>query len=162
MPNAGSARGYQELSALSAIPTATEEARDLTVCLCIGGADREHPVLPRRGAVPSCQLTRSLGQPEQTHVCGWSHGASARKHLHIAVQPVTAAVVASYGGLRSEHLRARMVASGDEPDAAALERFRDQARELFQTIRARDSELSAAARECPARKPSGTHRAVVN
>jgi hypothetical protein len=55
-----------------------------------------------------------------------------------------------------------MIASGDEPDAAAVERFRDQARELFQTIRARDSELSAAARECPARKPSGAHRAVVN
>jgi hypothetical protein len=53
-------------------------------------------------------------------------------------------------------------AAGHEPDAAAVEQFRDQARELFQTIRARGSELSAAARECPARKLSGTHRAVVN
>jgi hypothetical protein len=29
----------------------------------------------------------------------WSHGRDARKHLHIAVQPVTAEVRARYGGL---------------------------------------------------------------
>ncbi|HEX4223851.1 MAG TPA: hypothetical protein VHZ97_15900, partial [Pseudonocardiaceae bacterium] len=55
-----------------------------------------------------------------------------RKHLHIMVQPVTAAVVAQYGGLRSERLQARMLASGTKPDRADVERFCDQARELFQ------------------------------
>jgi len=64
----------------------------------------------------------------------WSHGAAARKHLHIAVQPITAAVVARYGGLRSEQLQARMLASGDEPDPADVQRFCDQARGLFPTI----------------------------
>jgi len=80
------------------------------------------------------RVVEALCQPEQTYVCLWSHGASARKHLHIAVQPVTAAVVARYDGLRSEKLQARMMASGDEPDAAAVQQFCDQARELFGTI----------------------------
>jgi ATP adenylyltransferase len=39
--------------------------------------------------------------------------------------------MARYGGLRSERLQARMLASGDEPDAAEVERFCDQARGLF-------------------------------
>jgi hypothetical protein len=37
----GSGRGYRELSALSAIRTATEQARGQTVCLCIGSTERE-------------------------------------------------------------------------------------------------------------------------
>lgn len=50
----------------------------------------------------------------------WSHGRSARKHLHIAVQPVTAEVRARYGGLRSEQLQTRMLADGDElPDGSS-------------------------------------------
>ncbi|MGW2177717.1 hypothetical protein ACWCXX_06380 [Streptomyces sp. NPDC001732] len=44
----------------------------------------------------------TLCRPEQTYVCMWSHGRDARKHLHIAVQPVTTEVRARYGGLRSE------------------------------------------------------------
>jgi ATP adenylyltransferase len=82
----------------------------------------------------AARVVEALCEPEQTYVCLWSHGVSARKHLHIAVQPVTADVVARYGGLRSERLQARMMASGDEPDAAAVERFCDQARELFRSI----------------------------
>jgi diadenosine tetraphosphate (Ap4A) HIT family hydrolase len=82
----------------------------------------------------TARVVEALCQPEQTYVSLWSHGAGTRKHLHIAVQPVTAAVVARYGGLRSEQLQARMLASGDEPDIADVERFCDQARELFQTI----------------------------
>jgi ATP adenylyltransferase len=85
----------------------------------------------------TAQVVERLCQPEQTYVCSWSHGASARKHLHIAVQPVTADVVARYGGLRSEQLQARMLASGDEPDVAEVVRFCEQARELFRAI-ARD------------------------
>jgi ATP adenylyltransferase len=84
----------------------------------------------------TARVVETLCQPEQTYVCLWSHGATARRHLHIAVQPVTAAVVARYDGLRSEQLQARMMASGDEPDAAAVERFCDQARELFRAISA--------------------------
>ena len=82
----------------------------------------------------TARVVEAICQPEQTYVCLWSHGAMARKHLHIAVQPVTTAVVARYDGLRSEQLQARMMASGDEPDTAAVERFCHQARELFRTI----------------------------
>ncbi|MDX3427608.1 MULTISPECIES: hypothetical protein [Streptomyces] len=64
----------------------------------------------------------------------WSHGQGARKHLHIAVQPVTAEVRAPYGGLRSEQLQARMMAAGDEPDLSEAEQFCERARELFRAI----------------------------
>jgi ATP adenylyltransferase len=80
------------------------------------------------------RVVEALCQPEQTYVCLWSHGVSARKHLHIAVQPVTAAVVARYGGVRSEQLQARMLASGDVPDVADVERFCERARELFRAL----------------------------
>ena len=82
----------------------------------------------------SARVVETLGRPDQTYVCSWSHGADGRKHLHIAVQPVTAAVVARYGGVRSEQLQARMLASGDEPDADDIARFCDQARELFRGV----------------------------
>ncbi|MFJ2172734.1 hypothetical protein ACIOHE_07500 [Streptomyces sp. NPDC087851] len=64
----------------------------------------------------------------------WSHGRDARKHLHIAVQPLTAEVRARYGGLRSEQLQARMPADGDEPDIAEAEQICERARELFRAI----------------------------
>ncbi len=57
-----------------------------------------------------------------------------RKHLHFVVQPVTAAVVARYGGMRSERLQARMLADGSEPGIADVERFCERARELFQVV----------------------------
>jgi ATP adenylyltransferase len=79
----------------------------------------------------AARVVEALCEPEQTYVCLWSHGADMRKHLHFAVQPVTAAVVARYGGLRSEQLQARMLASGDEPDVTEVERFCERARELF-------------------------------
>jgi ATP adenylyltransferase len=82
----------------------------------------------------TARVVETLCQPEQTYVSLWSHGASARKHLHFAVQPVTADVVARYGGLRSEQLQARMLASGDQPGAADVEQFCDQARELFRAV----------------------------
>jgi ATP adenylyltransferase len=82
----------------------------------------------------TARVVEALCRPEQTYVSLWSHGAATREHLHIAVQPVTAAVVARYGGLRSEQLQARMLASGDQPDTADIQRFCDRARELFQTI----------------------------
>jgi ATP adenylyltransferase len=79
----------------------------------------------------TARVVEALCQPEQTYVSLWSHGASGRKHLHIAVQPVTREVVARYGGLRAEQLQARMLASGEEPDVADVERFCARARELF-------------------------------
>ncbi|MER6187848.1 hypothetical protein [Streptomyces sp. NPDC001652] len=82
----------------------------------------------------TARVVETLCRPEQTYVCMWSHGRDARKHLHIAVQPVTAEVRARYGGLRSEQLQARMLADGDEPDIADVEKFCDQARELFREI----------------------------
>lgn len=47
---------------------------------------------------------------------------------------MTTAVVVRYGGLRPEQLQARMLASGDEPAIADVERFCERARELFRTI----------------------------
>ena len=82
----------------------------------------------------TARVVEELCRPEQTYLALWSHGASARKHLHVAVQPVTTAVVARYAGMRSEQLQARMLASGDEPAIADVERFCEQARELFRTI----------------------------
>jgi hypothetical protein len=41
-----------------------------------------------------------------------------------------------YGGLRGERLQARMLADGDEPCTADVERFCGQARELFITMSA--------------------------
>ena len=82
----------------------------------------------------TARVVEALCQPEQAYVSLWSHGTGTRKHLHFAVQPVTAAVVTRYGGLRSEQLQARMLASGDQPGIAEVERFCDQARELFQVI----------------------------
>ncbi|MBB4787541.1 hypothetical protein [Streptomyces rapamycinicus] len=82
----------------------------------------------------TARVVETLCQPEQTYVCVWSHGLDARKHLHIAVQPVTAEVRARYGGLRSEQLQARMLADGDEPDVADVEQFCERARELFLAI----------------------------
>lgn len=43
----------------------------------------------------SARVVEALCQPEQTYVDLWSHGAEARKHLHFAIQPVTAAVMAA-------------------------------------------------------------------
>jgi ATP adenylyltransferase len=82
----------------------------------------------------TARVVETLCRPEQTYVCSWSHGTDGRKHLHIAVQPVTAAVVARYDGARSERLQARMLASGEEPGIADIARFCEQARELFRAI----------------------------
>ncbi|MFE7236004.1 hypothetical protein ACWCRF_18705 [Streptomyces sp. NPDC002405] len=82
----------------------------------------------------TARVVETLCRPEQTYVCMWSHGRDARKHLHIAVQPVTAEVRARYGGLRSEQLQARMLADGEEPDITDVEQFCERARELFRAI----------------------------
>ncbi|WP_345656874.1 HIT family protein [Streptomyces siamensis] len=82
----------------------------------------------------TARVVETLCRPEQTYVCMWSHGRNARKHLHIAVQPVTAEVRARYGGLRSEQLQARMLADGDEPDVTEVEQFCERARDLFRAI----------------------------
>jgi diadenosine tetraphosphate (Ap4A) HIT family hydrolase len=79
----------------------------------------------------TARVVETLCSPEQTYVCLWSHGADARKHLHIAVQPVTAAVMARYGGARSEQLQALMLANGETPHIDDIEAFCAQARELF-------------------------------
>ncbi len=82
----------------------------------------------------AARVVEALCEPEQTYVCLWSHGPDGRKHLHFAVQPVTADVVARYGGLRAEQLQARMLASGGRRDAAEVERLCERARELFWVI----------------------------
>lgn len=82
----------------------------------------------------TARVVEVLCRPEQTYMSSWSHGAGTRKHLHVAVQPVTTAVVARYGGVRSEQLQARMLASGDQPAVTDVERFCELAREQFRTI----------------------------
>src|SRR5207237_9290403 len=63
--NGGSACGYQELSAPLAIPTTAEQAGVQAVCLCIGSAGRERPLLPLR-ARPAFQiLVDKCGPSEQ-------------------------------------------------------------------------------------------------
>jgi diadenosine tetraphosphate (Ap4A) HIT family hydrolase len=81
------------------------------------------------------RVVEAICRPEQTYVCLWSHGDAARRHLHIAVQPVTAEVVARYGGLRSEQLQARMLAGGEKADIAEVERFCERARQEFRAVR---------------------------
>lgn len=46
----------------------------------------------------TARVVEAVCRPEQTSVCLWSHGPAARRHLHVAVQPVTAELVARYGG----------------------------------------------------------------
>lgn len=108
-------------------------------------ADLDDSAVAELGPVlrDTARVVEALCRPEQVYVCSWAHGAGVRKHLHIVVQPVTAAVVARYGGLRSEQLQARMLASGQEPDVADVERFCEQARKLFRAI------SSTPGRGCP-------------
>lgn len=88
----------------------------------------------------TARVVETLCRPEQTYACMWSHGLDARKHLHFAVQPVTAEVRARYGGLRSEQFQARMLADGHEPDITEVEQFCGQARGLFRAITAGSAE----------------------
>jgi ATP adenylyltransferase len=77
------------------------------------------------------QVVERLCSPEQVYVCLWSHGEGVRRHLHIVVQPVTADLVAKFGGARSEQLQALMLAAGDHPDVASIESFAERARREF-------------------------------
>ena len=82
----------------------------------------------------AARVVEAICQPEQTYVCVWSHGRTERRHLHILVQPVTTAVVAQYGGLRSEQLQAKLMTTGDPPDPADVERFCAAARQRFSAL----------------------------
>jgi diadenosine tetraphosphate (Ap4A) HIT family hydrolase len=86
--------------------------------LTIEAADELGPLLRR-----TAQVVEAILEPEQTYVSSWAHGDNGRKHLHIVVQPVTSAVVAQYGGERSEQLQALMLRSGNEPDPREVEQF---------------------------------------
>jgi hypothetical protein len=86
--------------------------------LTVEASDELGPLLRR-----TAQVVDSILEPEQTYVSSWAHGEDGRKHLHIVVQPVTSAVVAEYGGERSEQLQALMLRSGNEPPRADVERF---------------------------------------
>jgi diadenosine tetraphosphate (Ap4A) HIT family hydrolase len=79
----------------------------------------------------AARVVEAICRPEQTYVCVWSHGPTERRHLHILVQPVTAALVAQYGGLRSEQLQAKLMATGEPPDPGDVERFCADARQRF-------------------------------
>lgn len=79
----------------------------------------------------AARVVEVICRPEQTYVCVWSHGRTERRHLHILVQPVTTALVAQYGGLRSEQLQARLMTSAEPADPAEVERFCADARQHF-------------------------------
>ncbi|HEY0475977.1 MAG TPA: hypothetical protein VGD37_00550 [Kofleriaceae bacterium] len=76
-------------------------------------------------------VVEAICRPEQTYVCVWSHGQTERRHLHILVQPVTAALVAQHGGLRAEKLQVSVMTTGEPPDRADIERFCADARQRF-------------------------------
>ena len=79
----------------------------------------------------TARVVEALCRPEQTYVSLWSHGPGTRKHLHLVVQPVTAALMERFGGARSEQLQARMLASGEVPAVEDVERFCARARDQF-------------------------------
>src|SRR5262245_4905687 len=79
----------------------------------------------------AARVVETLCRPEQTYVCVWSHGKTERRHLHILVQPVTTALVAQYGGLRSEQLQVTIMTTGEPPDPEDIERFCADARRRF-------------------------------
>ena len=81
-----------------------------------------------RGAA---QVVEAICRPQQTYVCVWSHGRTERRHLHILVQPVTAALMAQYGGLRSEQLQVKIMTTGEPPEDAEVEKFCADARQRF-------------------------------
>lgn len=89
------------------------------------------PLLRRTACV-----VEAICRPEQTYVCVWSHGRTERRHLHILVQPVTAALVAQYGGLRSEQLQVKIMTTHEPPAPAEVERFCAETRERFATLTA--------------------------
>jgi len=94
----------------------------------------------------TARVVEAICRPEQTYVCVWSHGLTERRHLHILVQPVTTALVARYDGLRSEQLQARMLATGEPPDPAEIERFCADTRLRFAAEAARARDRSARRR----------------
>ncbi|MFI5734264.1 HIT family protein [Kribbella sp. NPDC051587] len=97
--------------------------------LTIEAANELGPLLRR-----TAQVVEAILKPEQTYVSSWAHGDNGRKHLHIVVQPVTSAVVAQYGGERSEQLQALMLRSGNELDRSEVEQFCTRAAERFRNV----------------------------
>jgi diadenosine tetraphosphate (Ap4A) HIT family hydrolase len=79
----------------------------------------------------AARVVEAICRPEQTYVCVWSHGKTERRHLHILVQPVTAALVAQYAGLRSEQLQVKIMTTGEPPEPEDIERFCADARQRF-------------------------------
>ncbi|MFD2083522.1 Diadenosine tetraphosphate (Ap4A) hydrolase [Actinopolymorpha cephalotaxi] len=77
------------------------------------------------------RMLEALCEPEQVYVCQWSHGESARKHLHFVVQPVTADVVRAFDGRRSEQLQAAMMLTDYEAPREEVEAFCERARRWF-------------------------------
>ncbi|MET9023063.1 hypothetical protein ABZV93_24075 [Actinopolymorpha sp. NPDC004070] len=77
------------------------------------------------------RMLEALCEPEQVYVCQWSHGESARKHLHFVVQPVTADVVRAFDGKRSEQLQAAMMLTDYEAPREEVEAFCERARRWF-------------------------------
>jgi hypothetical protein len=109
----------------------TTEERQQLEWLVRGGKTAVRTV--KRGPLlrDAARVVEAICRPEQTYVCVWSHGQTERRHLHILAQPVTTALVAQYGGLRSEQLQVRLMTTAEPPDPAELERFCTDARQRF-------------------------------
>ena len=85
----------------------------------------------------AARIVEAICRPEQTYVCVWSHGRTERRHLHILVQPVTSALIAQYGGLRSEQLQVKIMTTHQPPEPAEVERFCADARRRFAALHTR-------------------------
>ncbi len=85
------------------------------------------PLLQRAAAVVD-----ALVQPEQVYVGLWSHAGRRRGHVHFVVQPATTVAIEAIGDY-GPHLQARMFDRDDAPDADEVERFSEDARQVFST-----------------------------
>jgi diadenosine tetraphosphate (Ap4A) HIT family hydrolase len=85
----------------------------------------------------AARIVDAISRPEQTYVCVWSHGPTERRHLHILVQPVTSALIAQYGGLRSERLQVKIMTTHEPPEPDEVERFCADARLRFAALHPR-------------------------
>jgi diadenosine tetraphosphate (Ap4A) HIT family hydrolase len=76
------------------------------------------------------RIARELTGAEQVYNCLWSHAGRRPGHLHYVVQPVGAQQVAEYDDV-GPALQTAMFRRGELPDADAVERFAESARERF-------------------------------
>ena len=72
----------------------------------------------------------ALIRPEQVYVTLWSHAGGVPVHIHWVIQPVTRALLDSFG-LRGPHLQVAMFDRNETPAEAEVEAIAVEFREWF-------------------------------